>query len=128
MHKQKLWGCYLDFADISRLVDHDAYRRRLPHLLVHPGAQNVRKVHQELPRGILADILPAEREGRGSEAVHELRNERQLAKRNVLPRKKQHCEEDAKQSRPDPHLLLRKLLTHVMRSHLLLVVTGRMLV
>ncbi len=35
--------------------------------------------------GILADILPAEREGRGSEAVHELRNERQLAKRNVLP-------------------------------------------
>ena len=48
-------------------------------------AQNVRKVHQELSRGILADILPAEREGRGSEAVHELRNERQLAKRNVLP-------------------------------------------
>jgi hypothetical protein len=45
----------------------------------------VRKVHQELSRGILADILPAEREGRGSEAVHELRNERQLAKRNVLP-------------------------------------------
>jgi hypothetical protein len=85
MHKQKLWGCYLDFADISRLVDHDAYRRRLPHLLVHPGAQNVRKVHQELSRGILADILLAEREGRGSEAVHELRNERQLAKRNVLP-------------------------------------------
>ena len=50
---------------------------------------------KELPRGILADILPAEREGRGSEAVHELRNERQLAKRNVLPRKKQHCEQDA---------------------------------
>jgi hypothetical protein len=70
----------VDFADISRLVDHDAYRRRLPHLLVHPGAQNVRKVHQELSRGILPDILPAEREGpsRGSraEAVHELRNER----------------------------------------------------
>ena len=61
-------------------------------------AQNVRKVHQELSRGILADILPAERECRGSEAVHELRNERQLAKRNVLPRKKQHCEEDAKLS------------------------------
>ena len=45
----------------------------------------MRKVHQELSRGILADILPAEREGRGSEAVHEPRNERQLAKRNVLP-------------------------------------------
>ena len=48
----------------------------------------MRKVHQELSRGILADILLAKREGRGSEAVHELRNERQLAKRNVLPRKK----------------------------------------
>ena len=32
--------------------------------------------------------------------MHELRNERQLAKRNVLPRKKQHREEDAKESRP----------------------------
>ena len=61
--------------------------------------------------------------------MHELRNERQLAKRNVLPRKKHHCEEDAKKSRPDPQLLFRKLLTHVLRSHLSrLVVTGRMLV
>ena len=64
----------------------------------------MRKVHQELSRGILADILLAEREGRGSEAAHELRNERQLAKRNVLPRKKQHCEEDAKESRSRPFL------------------------
>ena len=46
----------------------------------------MRKVHQELSRGILADIFPAERECRGSEAVHELRKERQLAKRNVLLR------------------------------------------
>ncbi len=61
--------------------------------------------------------------------MHELRNERQLAKRNVLPRKKYHCEEDAKKSRADPQLLFRKLLTHVLRSHLSrLVVTGRMLV
>ncbi len=61
--------------------------------------------------------------------MHELRNERQLAKRNVLHRKKHHCEEDAKESRPDPQLLFRKLLTHVVRSHLSrLVVTGRMLV
>ena len=39
-------------------------------------------------RVMLAHILPAEREALESKSVHKVRNERQLAKRNVLPRKK----------------------------------------
>jgi hypothetical protein len=46
----------------------------------------------------LASCLPAEREALESKSVHKVRDERQLAKRNVLPRKKQHGEKDTEES------------------------------